>query len=636
MPTPKPSKELARIQRSLEQMKPRREDAAKFFRAYCGDYSIKGRRSLDDIKDEVYLNFVFSYVENNIPKIFSGDPRIAVDSKNRDSDLSAPNMMETINYWFRELGAKDTFERCLFDWFFGYAAIGTDWEYEETTQEVDVPDPVSGLLTKQTHIKVLKDQPRIRWISPWNVIRDPDSEISAYDRIRGERMLLTMRQLEEMDGINPVVLEKVKPAQIPMDLTKLPFKNEPKIGTENEWVVVYKIWDIENEECRLLYEGQDVKDYLYVKPWPYDFEVGNDRFPITLLEGKPSTENNYTMAEFRAFWTQVMERNRVRTTLQSHARRIHPGWLNKKGSGNTEKELENFANSKIGEVATVTNPEGIIAKPHPEIPLDLYKYDSMARDDLQNTAASLDSQNETIANTATEASLQAASGNVRSIRKRQQFESFVATVGAKVGGLCQQFMDKAIAVKIKNPTNPRELSWLELSKEQIQGEFNYLVKPGVMQHRDEGLHRQQVLKFAELMSNNPYVRQDVLAREIAKANEIDPDELLKTQAEVDQENAQKQPEKPPLRFKDIDPAALPPQDQHVIVDAALKQNGVMPPAGPMGASSPPPMDGMGQAGGAAPGLPGLEPNQAPPPMEGAMMPPANPVLPISEGQGGPT
>lgn len=634
MATPTPSKRLQLIRRSLDLQKPRKEDAAKFWRAYCGDYTLKGRRNLDDVKDEVFLNFVFSYVESGMASLMSGEPRVSVESRNPMSDPSAPHMEATINYWFRELAAKKHFQKCLFDSHFGPAAIDACWDYDEIVDGIPQLDPMTGQMV-EPEPRILKDQPKLRWLNFWNVILDPDSESLEFDRTRTERMLITKMQFEMMDGISEEVKARIKPKQLPRDISRLPFEYESKIGTDQEWVILYKTYDLENEEVTLLYEGEDLKDYLYVKPWPYEFEVGGDRFPITILDGRPSMESNYGFSDFRASWSQIQERNRVRTTLQSWARRIHPAWLAKKGM-NDESDLEKFANAKIGEVIQMKNPEGIIPKPHGPIPIDLYKYDDISRDDLQNTMAFWDSQNESIANTATEASLMASKGNQRGGRKREAFEDFVAIVGAKIGGLCQQFMDKSIAVKIRQPQSPQELAWLDVNKEMIQGEFNYLVKPGVMQQHNEGLRRQQVLKYAELMANNPYVKQDALAKQITKVFEFDENEILRSDQEVQAEKAQQLPEKPAIQIDKIKPELLNPAAQNAIVEAAFKQNGVTPPGPAAPQNDMPPMDGLGSGGAPPPGMgPTAGDNQAPPPMPGGEMPPASPIQPGSEMQGGP-
>jgi hypothetical protein len=235
-------------------------------------------------------------------------------------------------------------------------------------------------------------------------------------------------------------------------------------------------------------------------------------------------------------------------------------------------------------------------------------------------------QNDSVANTATEASLIASRGNIRNNAKRMAVENFVATIGAKLGGLCQQFMSQSIAVKIKNPTNPRELAWLDVDREMIQGEFNYDVRPGAIEQQNEGLRRQQTLKFAELMAANKYTNQRWLAEELAKDFDKDPTQALLSEEDVQAQEASNLPEKPPIQIDKIKPEMLDPMTQAAIVEAALKQNGVgnggegqIPGPGPT--LSPPPSVGE-------------EVNQAPPPTPMGDMPPPNPIQEISNDQGG--
>lgn len=641
----KPARWLERIRRSLELQKPRREDAARFWRGYTGDYSDKGRKSLDDVKDDIFLNFIYSYIENTLPQIFSGDPRVSIEAKNQASEASSKHMEAVINYWFKELGSKEHIKRAVFDRFLGYGAICTEWDYDEVLSRVPSimginPDGsfIHGVPIDQP--SVLKDQPSLRWINPFNVIRDPDSPFKMFDRYRVERLIITEEQFDSIDGVDETACKLIKPRAIPSDLARLPLDQDLRRGSDKEWVILYKIYDVENDEILLLNEGEDVQEYLYVKPWPYEFEVGGDRFPITILDGKPSPDSNYGMSEFRAYWTQINERNAVRKTLQAVNRRSRPSYISKKKS-NSEEELSAFANVKIGEVIEMSNPEGVIARPFAEVPIDLYKYDEISKDDLEQTSSAIESRNNSIADTATEASLIASKGNIRTGASREELEDFVAIIGAKIGGLCQQFMDKSTAVKIKNPVNPRELIWLDANKDQIQGEFAYSIKPGVMQQHNEGLRRQQVLKYAEIMGQNPNVNQRFVAEKVTESFEFDPTDALKSEQEMQQEAAQQKPEDPPIQFADIKPELLDPAVQNMVVMAALQQNGVdisqlqQQMSGTNGGQMAdnqqgmpmPPPDMSGEMSGL---------NQAPAPMEGAMMPPPNPISPQSEMQGGAT
>ena len=78
------------------------------------------------------------------------------------------------------------------------------------------------------------------------------------------------------------------------------------------WVVLYKIYDLENETVKLLPEGESINDFVEIKKWPWLFEVENDRFPLTVHEAKIDSRNPYSFSEFKAFWSQIQEINKLR------------------------------------------------------------------------------------------------------------------------------------------------------------------------------------------------------------------------------------------------------------------------------------------------------------------------------------
>ncbi len=655
-----PAKWRGRIDRSLRQMKPRKDQAARFQRAYAGDYNIRARSTdLDVNKDEMFVNFVFSFVETISPTVFSGEPSIICKERNGRSKPNARMAQAVTNYWFRELGLREQLMLCRWDAFFGPAAFLTEWIFEEELQEVPVMGPVNPYTGKPTIVGtqkkmvVTRDQPLAKRLDPWKVLRDTDSE-PLNDRWRGQIMIVTKEEFDAMD-IGSDMKKRVKGGAIPKDLQRLPLEGgSDEQGVEDDWVVIDKIYDLSNEKVLLLPRGEDVRDFVDIKDWPWFFEVENDRFPISILEGRPDASSPYTMSEFKAFWPQIQERNKLRTILQAHVRRNAPGWVGKKGV-NDEDQIDKFLKSEIGEYVDMNDPTVIIAKPLPMLPKELFAFDSQVGDDLVNTSGFYEYNNDSIADTATEASLLSARGNIRKTERKQQFENFVARIGGKITQLCQQYMDEEREVEIADPQNPREMIWVPVTPEQIQGEFGFTVKPGVMQQKDEGLKRQQTLKFAELMAGNPNVDQRALAEDLCEVFEFDSNRILRPLSEVkaEQEAAAKasqpppkDPPKPPLQFSNIDWNTLPPQVQAQVLHAAMAQNGVIDD----GSQSGQPQPGAGGlvpgipggAPGGSPGgvpdfgsiMPGAEMNQAPAPLPGAMEPPETPVQPISEMQGG--
>ncbi len=646
-----PAKFRARIDRSLKKMKPRRDQAARFTRAYMGDYGINPRKSMEgDDRDDASVNFVYSYVETICPTIFSGDPRFYLEEKNAASRDSKYHAQELTNYWFRELALKKHLFRCRLDWLLsGFAAILTDWDYEE--EEIEIPnvlhaDPMTGkpvMGEPKVELSVKRDQPLLRRLDPWDVLLDADAKTSELHQWRGHREAMLYSEFCKLDGVGSEIKNKIQPSSIPRDFNRGPFDNNEDYGTEKEWVLVDHIYDLHNEKVLLLPVGEEVNSYVSEEDWPWSFEVQDDRWPITILEGKFDPENPYPFSEFLAFWNQIQERNRLRTLFQSHTRRLVPGWIMKKGALD-EEQKKKFTAHKTDELLEALNPEGIMAKPQPTLPPDLYNHERMVGDDLVNTSLFYEYNNDSIADTATEASLLNSRGNISKTERRQRFEDFVSIIGGKVHQLCAQFQDIEVAIKIKNPKNPQDISWIGATKEEIQGEFDYRFKPGIVQQQDEGLAKQQWLKFMELMAANKYTNQRYMAERGCETFDSDPDKALLSEEQVQKndemaaaaaEAEAKGNEKPPLGFSDIKFETLPTEIQAMILQAAMQQNGAAPGGG--GGAVPSPSTGPIPSLDIPPQneiMAGPDVNQAPPPMAGAGLPPPTAVQPISEFQGG--
>jgi hypothetical protein len=639
----RPGKWQERIKRSLKLQEIRKKEAAKFLRAYAGDYSDSGKNKRDGIeKDLATINFVYSYIETVGPTVFSGTPSVMVEEKSPEYEASAKKYQAAINYFLIECGAKKHFKRCRFDRFFGHTGILTDWEYDEIMEKMEEPyqksiagiplvnpfngAPVMGKRSIEVP-RVNKDELIIKRINPWDIILDSDADTREEDRFRIIRQVVTYESFMEMNMISKKIRDRVQPKKKPSDLQRQPFDDSDSSASgDAEWVVLYKIFDWEHKECLLLTDKEEA-DYIYQKPWEWDIEYENDPFPLSILEAKIDVENPYTFSEFKAYWPQVEEKNRIRTTIQSHTRRQAPGWVAKKGSNDAD-QLDKFAQAKIGEVVEMNDPAAIGPRPQPELSSDTYNFNKIVEDDLDSTSGYNEVKATAMADTATEASINDKKSSVRKDNTAQEFEEFVACVGAKAGMLLQQYLDEPTAVKIANPQKPAEMLWVKVSKEEIQGEFHYSVKPGILQHKNEAVRRQQTLKFIELMAGNPHANQRYLAQKGCEVFDFDPNLALKSQAEMDKEASDNLPEKPPLTFDKIKIELLPPELQQMVIKAAVEQNG----AAPKSVEAPAQQGGTDDIDSLMSELNMNENTEAP--VNGEVLPPPTPVSAMSEGQGG--
>ena len=291
-----PQKWMQRIDRSLRLQKPRIEEAGRFLRAYAGDYGIKPQKSIEENKDEAVVNFVYSFVETIAPSIFGGMPRAFVEAMDPESELTADHYQATINYFARTLGMKRHFNQCRFDSFFGHTGMLTEWDFEEIQVEepqISHVDPLTGkpvMGEPQLITKTLRDRPLVKRVAPEDIILDPDSKFRPDDRWRGMRITMTKDEFDKLDGVGSQMRKDIKGRSLSNDNQANPFGNKDQFS-DSEWVVLYKIYDLATDTVKLLPEGENTKDFVEVKEWPWLFEVENDRSPLTILEAKFDSSN---------------------------------------------------------------------------------------------------------------------------------------------------------------------------------------------------------------------------------------------------------------------------------------------------------------------------------------------------------
>ncbi len=346
------------------------------------------------------------------------------------------------------------------------------------------------------------------------------------------------------------------------------FKNKD-IQSDKEWVELLWIWDKETEKRYLM--TPTVKDqFLLEEDWPYYLCYEDDEFPVTILDGKKDLLSPYSFSEIRPIWDHINERDRVRSASLIHIKRAIPKYIGTKA--NTRAQVAKFMNSKSDEYTEMNNPQALMLAPVANNPPELQVWDAQLKDDLMNISGLFEFQANSIANTATEASLIQGRADVRKKKRTTEVEHFVVTCLAKLGMLCQQFQDESVAIAIDS--EDQDTSWLNLNKEQIQGDFRYEIEPGIMEYKNEALQKQQVLKYAEIMKGNPHVDQRKLAVALSKVFDFSSQDIL---LPLDQLPKPPPPE-PTITFKPIDLMEIPVAvDQIAIVNAAMEQNGVQIP-----------------------------------------------------------
>lgn len=640
----KPSDWIGRINRTTKLQKDKRQEALRYKRGYTGDF--RDKNGMKQSKQTINVNFIYNLIETVMPSLFAGDPEIIIEPKwNPALDQAAELLQYVVNYWAKETGAREELKDAIFDNFFGPSAIYTGWEFETAKQTTT--DPITGEETESD--VVTKDRPIIRWVDFWDDVRsDPDVKRGRHARWMALRVTIPYDDFQELADVPDDFKQggkfEIKPNIRPEDEDKDKSNNPNKRVTEGEvsdaeWVTYWEVWD--KQRHLKLWVHEESKQYLNkTQEWPYDFIYEGDEFPISIFDAKIDSESPVTFSELKPIEDQIWERTRNRSMQMAIIKRFAPKLIGKRNVG-TNTQINKFLNSDPLSFNELSNPEGLMLAPVPEVPAEFWTWDGVLNNDLGNISGLSDFTNGQIANTATEASIAQGRQNVRKTFRSQELERFVAKVLGKVAMLVQQLQDRAVTIAIAPAQDSQaEPEVFHVTKEQIQGDFKFNVFPGSMLHQNEVLKIQEMTRFLEVAQNSPEVNQRQLIMELAKLHKVNPNTILKSpqqkqmEAQAQQQSAAAlEAAKDRIQFKPIDIKEIAsPVDQMSVVTAAMAQNHVPPlPVAPLQQAQGQ-MSQINQMQGGAPQAPQAPMQQTPnhTPMNASqnMAGNANPAVPV--------
>lgn len=575
VPVPNAKRWLNKINRSKKVRKPFKEEAERYLRMYQGDYN--WRRSRQRNYDHMSVNLVYAHIETITPSIFSGFPYIRVRPKPKagesiaQTEIKARNMELVINYWFKELAVDEELKDILFDSFFGHAGseLGWETEIEEREEQFLTEDGSPGVKKEEI---ILKDKPFIVRRDPWNFIFDPDAR-----RRRDCRWIALEEVMQYNDFLaSPLYTDrakqKLKPQTYPIDV-----ENEQNwLGrddvdrSEKEWVQIYTIWDKDTRQKFVVADGFSGflnSDTEEGQPWPYEIEYKSDPYPFAILDAKRDRVSPYTWSEFKAAEPQIYELNRIRSAIQIHVKRSIPKYIYTEAAG-TRGDVSKLMNARSDEAVKLNNLDAIRPFQNAEIPSPLLQFNEMAKEDLKVELGTSQFEAESLASTATEASILEGRDQSRKTLRSKSWEQYIVEISAKLGQLCQQNMSESLAMQIAGPGG---IEWLSVSPEEIQGEFYYDIEPGIMEYKNEAIRKQQLLKFMEITRGLPFIDHQKVISKVAKELDLEGDEFVLPPDQVPPGD----PPEPNIKFKDIDPAQITdPEVVKLLVKAGLSQNGI--------------------------------------------------------------
>lgn len=570
-----PQKWIDRIRRTEKINKDKREECVRYKKAYLGEFL--NRKGDDVSKYTVRVNFIYYFVETILSSVFQGEPKVmGRPKKDPRASASAELNAYNTNYWAKEINLKSELQDAVFDSFFGPAAIYTGWEFETTTEEAQ--DPITGEMIKQE--KVLRDQPLARWLDFYNELRvDPDVLRTRRARWMAVRVTVPHSEFIETQTIKEEYRtgpKALKPTQRPEDLAQEADSgwrdDRRQIPSDAEWITYWEVWDREKMERKLVHESCP-EDFLNKDTsWPFELEVKNDPFPVTILHAKQDPFGPLSVSEFKAIEDQIWERVRLRSVQAAIARRSAPKYLYQKGAG-TKDMINKLLKSDILSANELNDMSKFTLMPAPEIPQGFYQWDVQLGEDLGNTSGLSEFQNNQIANTATEASIAEGRSTVRKSSRTARLEEFVVTVMTKISMLCQQLQERQVTFMI-NPENllDGEPQVFNVTKNDIQAETEFDLVAGSMEHVNVEMMKRDLLKFLEIAAQSGESNNRAILAKIAEYLNLDPRQVL-ISSEEKQQMAEANKE-PAIEFEKVKMEYLSPVDRLRVVEKAKEEAGV--------------------------------------------------------------
>ena len=576
IPAPNAQKWLEKIKRADKVRDPFVKDYDRFFRMYQGDYNErpnKKRRSGDGMS----VNIVYSHVEIVTPSVFSGFPFIKVRAKPRvdepraQAEQRARNMELVINYWFKELAVDEELHDVFLDTFFGSAAVELGWEtvVEDDEPEVMAPEGTQEEIPQQP-VLTLKDRPFIIRRELKSLYLDPDARRRRDCRWIGIEEVIHFNDFIASSAYTDRAKQKVKAQIYPKRDDEKSWLGRDENNSDREWVQIFTIWDKDTKkkyvvckECPYFLNTDDPAG----EDWPYEIEYKSDPFPICIHDAKRDRMSPYTWSEFKAYEPQIQELNRIRAAIQVHVKRSLPKYIYTDSAGKAS-DINKLMQARSDEAVKLDNLDAFRPLDNADIPKDVYQFNQMSKEDLLNISGLFEYQNQSIADTATEASLIEGRSQVRKTMRSKNWEQFVVEIASKLAQLCQQNMDQAVAIEI---AGQKGTEWLQVSKEEIQGEFYFDIEPGIMEYKNESLRKQQLLKFVELTARDMNVNRRALIAKVAQEFDLAPEDFILPEDQL----PPPPPPEPQIKFKPIDGLSI--NDSALLNQfllAALRQNGV--------------------------------------------------------------
>ena len=479
--------------------------------------------------DQLIVNLVFSTVNVMAPAVAINNPRFVVNARNEKEAPNAIITEEVLNYLWRRNEYQRDFRLAVLDWIIcghawlkvGYKSTkpverksvdgggGPTGEGSEGAEEgLDDREDVEGNVESELNLDQGEDRPFVERISIFDVFVDPDARHPKEMRWIAQRTWRPIQDVQADSRYSATARARVSGSNYsPWDANDGDGRGgESSAGTDepskrNSYVEVIEYYDIKrNLVGTFACSGDnDSSDGWLIKPKEIPYASGH---PFVMMRNFEVPDHFYPMGDVAQIESLQLELNATRTQMLNYRKKFRRAWTYTKDAFDRDgiRALQSDEDNVMIPVSNGDNPSSVLA-PVPAVitPPEFFDQSAMIQNDMDQVSGVSDyargNPQQSIKRTATEAAMIADAANARAQDRLMKVEQFLAEAGKRVIQLMQQYMTgEQVARIVTLPVT----GWVNYDKEYIQGEFEYEVRGGSTEPRNESFRRQSALQLADI------------------------------------------------------------------------------------------------------------------------------------------
>ena len=557
--------------------------------------------------DRVTVNMVFSTINIMGPAVAINNPRFVVNARKPEEAANAVVTEEVLNYLWRTHDYQRDFRLAVHDWLImghGWLKAGYTFRKPPETKTADVGgrgpnasgnegadegiddrEPVEGNVESEMISK--EDRPFVERITPFDMYVDPDARHPKEMRWIAQRTWRAVQDVAVDQRYSPTNRKRVSASH--WSRWSDDDKGDARQGGEGNFVAaqpdagaigyceVIEFYDIKRNKVSTFVadgSGETSMSGFLIKPDTMPYGLGH---PYVMLRNYEIPDHFYPIGDVQQLETLQLELNETRNQMLNYRKKFRRAWTYDKDKFDQDgvRALQSEEDNVMIPVRGGEDPATALAPvPAPMTPPEFFDQSELIQNDMDQVSGVSDyhrgAPQQNIKRTATEAAMIQDAANARAQDRLMKVEGILAEVGERVIGLMQQYMTGQQVARLVNL--PAQ-AWLNYDEEYIQGQFDYEVRGGSTEPRNETFRRQSAMQLVD--ASMPFLEMGV-------ANPLPLYQKILTDGFG---------EKDPGRYVQQPPPPMPPEQGGM----PPEQEG-MPPPGmegmpPPGMEGPPPEQG---------------------------------------------